>query len=67
MERVSHVVIYICFSEVDCLNPHYAECLNAAISTSGAFVARSTLNDLLAAPTSFFFFGLFHSLKARIL
>lgn len=38
-ERVSHVVIYICFSEVDCLDPRYAECLNAAASTSGAFVA----------------------------
>lgn len=40
-EGVAHVV-----NEVDCLDPHYADCLNATASTSVAFVAWSTLNVL---------------------
>jgi hypothetical protein len=68
-EEVSHVVLYICFNEVDCLDPHYTYCLNATASTLGAFVARITLNDLLAAPTKLLFvfcFCLFDTLKAGI-
>jgi hypothetical protein len=52
-EGVAHVVLYICFNEVDCLDPHYADCLNATA--------------LLAAPTRLLFGCLFHPLKAGIL